>query len=41
VRWIEEHGYRTDGFAREVYLDHDPDRAEQGVTERQMAITGG
>lgn len=39
ARWIEDNGYRTDGYAREVYLDYDPDRAEQGVTELQMAIT--
>ncbi len=38
ARWIEENGYRTDGFAREVYLDYCPDTPEKGVTELQIAV---
>ncbi|MBQ0993878.1 MerR family transcriptional regulator [Micromonospora sp. PSH03] len=38
ARWIEENGYRTDGFAREVYLDYCPDTPEKGVTELQVAV---
>ncbi|MET7958839.1 MerR family transcriptional regulator [Micromonospora zamorensis] len=38
ARWIEENGYRTDGFAREVYLDYCPDAPEKGVTELQLAV---
>ncbi|MGC4760052.1 MerR family transcriptional regulator [Micromonospora trifolii] len=38
ARWIEENGYRTDGFAREVYLDYCPDAPEKGVTELQVAV---
>ncbi|MET8283029.1 MerR family transcriptional regulator [Micromonospora sp. NPDC005174] len=38
ARWIEEHGYRTDGFAREVYLEYFQDSPEQGVTELQLAV---
>jgi DNA-binding transcriptional MerR regulator len=39
AQWIEDNGYRTDGYAREVYLDYDPDKADQGVTELQLAVT--
>jgi DNA-binding transcriptional MerR regulator/effector-binding domain-containing protein len=39
ARWIEDNGYRTDGYAREVYLDYHPDRADEGVTELQVAVT--
>ncbi|MDG9678122.1 MerR family transcriptional regulator [Micromonospora sp. DH14] len=38
ARWIEENGYRTDGFAREVYLDYCADTPEKGVTELQLAV---
>ncbi|MCG5442624.1 MerR family transcriptional regulator [Micromonospora sp. NIE79] len=38
ARWIEDNGYRTDGFAREVYLDYCPDAPEKGVTELQVAV---
>ncbi|MEU8131661.1 MerR family transcriptional regulator [Micromonospora sp. NPDC049049] len=38
ARWIEANGYRTDGFAREVYLDYCPDTPEKGVTELQVAV---
>ncbi|MEW2431848.1 MerR family transcriptional regulator [Micromonospora sp. NPDC047644] len=41
ARWIEENGYRTDGFAREVYLDYSPDTPEKGVTELQVAVYRG
>jgi DNA-binding transcriptional MerR regulator len=37
-RWIEANGYRSNGFAREVYLDYDPDDAENGVTELQIPV---
>jgi DNA-binding transcriptional MerR regulator len=37
-RWIESNGYRSDGFAREVYLDYDPDDTEHGVTELQIPV---
>ncbi len=39
ARWIEDNGYTTDGFAREVYLDYDPRKAAEGVTELQLAVT--
>ncbi|MEU4473398.1 MerR family transcriptional regulator [Micromonospora sp. NPDC023888] len=38
ARWIDDNGYRADGFAREVYLDYSPDQPEQGVTELQLAV---
>ncbi|MFF0119507.1 MerR family transcriptional regulator [Micromonospora arida] len=38
ARWIEDNGYRTDGFAREVYLDYCADTPEKGVTELQLAV---
>ncbi|MGC4880749.1 MerR family transcriptional regulator [Micromonospora sp. DT43] len=38
ARWIEENGYRTDGFAREVYLEYCQDAPEQGVTELQLTV---
>ncbi|MGW4499674.1 MerR family transcriptional regulator [Micromonospora sp. NPDC004336] len=38
ARWIEEHGYRADGFAREVYLDYCQDDPENGVTELQLPV---
>ncbi|MEU5781754.1 MerR family transcriptional regulator [Micromonospora lupini] len=38
ARWIEENGYRTDGFAREVYLEYCQESPEQGVTELQLTV---
>ena len=38
ARWLEDNGYRTDGYAREVYLDYYPEIADQGVTELQVAV---
>ncbi|MFF0152997.1 MerR family transcriptional regulator [Micromonospora sp. NPDC005203] len=38
ARWIDDNGYRADGFAREVYLDYCPDQPEKGVTELQLAV---
>ncbi|WP_229405393.1 MerR family transcriptional regulator [Micromonospora sp. NBRC 110038] len=37
--WIEEHGWRAEGFARELYLDYCADDPAQGVTELQLAVT--
>jgi DNA-binding transcriptional MerR regulator len=37
VRWVDEHGYRAIGYAREVYLDRPPD-ADAWVTELQQPI---
>lgn len=36
--WIENHGYRPVGYHREVYLDYDPERAAEGVTELQVEV---
>ena len=36
--WIEANGYQPIGYHREVYLDYDPARVEEGVTELQIAI---
>jgi DNA-binding transcriptional MerR regulator/predicted transcriptional regulator YdeE len=38
ARWLEDNGYRTHGYAREVYLDYHPDKADRGVTELQVAV---
>ncbi|MEU7611369.1 MerR family transcriptional regulator [Micromonospora sp. NPDC049204] len=38
ARWIDDNGYRADGFAREVYLDYCPEQPEKGVTELQLAV---
>lgn len=38
ARWIDDNGYRADGYAREVYLDYCPDEADKGVTELQLAV---
>jgi DNA-binding transcriptional MerR regulator len=42
ARWIDAHGYRSAGYAREVTLECPPDRS-QWVTELQQPIyaTGG
>jgi DNA-binding transcriptional MerR regulator len=37
--WIEDHGYRTDGTAREVYLVSHPEPEERWQTELQMPIS--
>jgi DNA-binding transcriptional MerR regulator/effector-binding domain-containing protein len=39
ARWVEDHGYRPAGYAREVYLDYYPEKAEEGVTELQLPVT--
>jgi DNA-binding transcriptional MerR regulator/predicted transcriptional regulator YdeE len=36
--WIEDNGYRPVGYHREVYLDYYPEKADQGVTELQVAV---
>ncbi|MFY1615331.1 MerR family transcriptional regulator [Micromonospora sp. WMMD736] len=41
ARWIEDNGYRPDGFAREVYLEYCQDAPERGVTELQLAVERG
>ena len=38
AQWIEDNGYRPLGYHREVYLDYDPENAEQCVTELQIAV---
>jgi DNA-binding transcriptional MerR regulator len=38
ARWIEDNGYRPVGYHREVYLDYYPEKADQGVTELQVAV---
>ncbi|HLL69157.1 MAG TPA: MerR family transcriptional regulator [Micromonosporaceae bacterium] len=39
ARWVEDNGYRTDGYCREFYLDYHADAPENGVTELQLAVT--
>jgi DNA-binding transcriptional MerR regulator len=39
--WIEEHGFRTDGTAREVYLATHPLPQQEWQTEIQMPIVEG
>jgi DNA-binding transcriptional MerR regulator/effector-binding domain-containing protein len=36
--WIEQNGYQPVGYHREVYLDYDPERAAEGVTELQVEV---
>lgn len=38
--WIEEQGLRPLGLAREVYVDYDPARPQDGVTELQVPVAG-
>jgi DNA-binding transcriptional MerR regulator len=38
-QWIEDNGYRMEGFAREVTLEFDPDDPSKWVHEFQMKIT--
>jgi DNA-binding transcriptional MerR regulator/effector-binding domain-containing protein len=39
ARWIEDNGYRSDGYAREVTLEFDPDNPANWVHEFQIAVT--
>lgn len=39
ARWIEDNGYSTDGYAREVYLEYCQDQRDKGVTELQVGVT--
>jgi DNA-binding transcriptional MerR regulator len=39
ARWIEEHGYRQNGYAREVYLQYGEGDPADWVTELQLEIT--
>ncbi|MFG2054591.1 MerR family transcriptional regulator [Micromonospora sp. NPDC048930] len=39
ARWIEENGWRAEGYAREVYLDYCQERPEEGVTELQIPVS--
>lgn len=39
ARWVEENGYRTHGYAREVYVHYSAEEPEQGITELQLAVT--
>ncbi|MGW5670793.1 MerR family transcriptional regulator [Micromonospora sp. NPDC003776] len=39
ARWIEENGWRAEGYAREVYLDYCPEKPEEGVTELQIPVS--
>jgi len=36
--WIEDNGYRPVGYHRELYVDYDPSKPEDGVTELQVEI---
>ncbi|MBY8874743.1 MerR family transcriptional regulator [Micromonospora sp. PLK6-60] len=38
ANWIEQHGYRADGYARELYVDYSQEEPEKGVTELQLAV---
>jgi DNA-binding transcriptional MerR regulator/effector-binding domain-containing protein len=39
ARWIEDNGYRSAGYARELYLECPPDDQDKWVTELQEPIT--
>lgn len=39
ARWIEDNGYRSQGYAREVTLEFDPDNPANWVHEFQIGIT--
>ncbi|MFF5208267.1 MerR family transcriptional regulator [Streptosporangium sp. NPDC000396] len=41
AHWIEEHGYRSNGLAREFYISCPPGAHDQWVTELQMTVTAG
>jgi predicted transcriptional regulator YdeE len=36
--WIEEHGYRGQGYPREYYVDYCPENPEDSVTELQWPV---
>ena len=38
ARWIDDNGYRSTGYARELYLEY-PDDQDKWVTELQEPIT--
>ncbi|HEX6521949.1 MAG TPA: GyrI-like domain-containing protein [Streptosporangiaceae bacterium] len=38
ARWIDENGYRSSGYAREVALEY-PDDPDERVTEMQVPVT--
>jgi DNA-binding transcriptional MerR regulator/effector-binding domain-containing protein len=38
AHWIDDNGYRPLGYHREVYIDYYPERADEGVTELQVAV---
>ena len=39
ARWIEDNGYRSQGYAREVTLEFDPDNPDNWVHEFQIQVT--
>ena len=39
ARWIEDNGYRSQGYAREVTLQFDPDNPANWVHEFQIPVT--
>jgi DNA-binding transcriptional MerR regulator len=41
ARWIDDHGFRMDGYAREVCLEFDPDDPDAWVHELQVAVVRG
>lgn len=38
AQWIDDHGYRMDGYAREVCLEFDPDDPSKWVHEFQVSV---
>jgi effector-binding domain-containing protein len=38
IRTLEDNGYRTEGYAREVQLDYCAEEPEKGLTELQFAV---
>ncbi|MEW2384257.1 MerR family transcriptional regulator [Micromonospora sp. NPDC047707] len=38
ARWIEENGWRADGYARELYVEYCADDPSAGVTELQLPV---
>jgi effector-binding domain-containing protein len=39
ARWIEDNGYRSQGYAREVTLQFDPENPANWVHEFQISVT--
>jgi effector-binding domain-containing protein len=39
ARWIDDNGYRSQGYAREVTLQFDPDNPANWVHEFQIPVT--